>query len=368
MELLGNHAVIGLGFGDEGKGHVVNWLCTRAHNPTVERFCGGPQAAHHVVLADGTDHVFSHFGSGTLLGAATHWSRYCSMNPVALMNELDDLKKKGYDPILYIHNHCPVITPFEITWNQARERETEHGSCGVGIFATVRREARNYHLWFEDLFHPTVLKLKVAQLREYYKDYGSVSMVDFYAACEEVVRAEKIDGTSYDTPVGRTTIFEGSQGLMLDQNYGFFPHVTPSNTGTANVRSLTGSSPTVWLVTRAYQTRHGAGPMSMHVVHGIKDNPHERNRDDGPQGEFRKTLLDLDMLRYAVSKDPGIHDPKLVVTCMDLLDGHYRLIDGGRVYTYTNESQFLTKIAHTVGAAELYASYGPTAEDIKKIN
>lgn len=366
--------MVGLGFGDEGKGHVVDWLCANAKDPCVTRFCGGPQAAHHVVLSDGTDHVFSHFGSGTLRGAPTNWSRFCPVNPVALINEFDDLKNRGYTPRIYIDPQCPVVTPFEQHWNDESGDNLEHGTCGAGIFATKRREDAHYHVWFEDLFHPIVLEMKLALLAKFYgrTSYTSkyIKLSDFLRSCDACVSEDDICTHTKVVLHGRPHIFEGSQGLMLDQSYGFFPHVTPSNTGMTNVIALTNASPTVWLVTRAYQTRHGAGPMSLAVEHGIKDNPYEKNRDDGAQGEFRKTLLDLDLVRYAVSKDPGIRDtrPNLVVTCMDLLDGHYRLIDGGRVHTYPKEAAFLKAIASAVGAAELYVSYGPTAEDIKPSN
>src|SRR5690606_12238557 len=105
-------AVIGIGFGDEGKGITTDFLCSRSRNPIVVRFSGGHQAGHTVVL-NGVRHVFSNFGSGTLRGAPTYWAKYCTVNPIGIINELDSLIKKGITPKLYIDEKCPITTPYD---------------------------------------------------------------------------------------------------------------------------------------------------------------------------------------------------------------------------------------------------------------
>jgi len=371
MDITGDHTVIGLGFGDEGKGHVVDWLCAQASSPVVYRFSGGPQAAHHVVLPDGTDHVFSHFGSGTLRGAPTYWMEDCLTNPIALINEHDDLLKKGFDPTLWIHARSPIITPYEVAENEGSESTRRHGSCGAGICATLRRECEHYHIWFEDLFHPTALKLKMEQLSRIYTYHReTLNLDDFFWACDEAVNRGKIDGTENMSVGLGPSIFEGSQGLLLDQNFGFFPHVTPANTGTKNVsKAMYGEHPAdVWLVTRAYMTRHGAGPMTNTIEHRIHDNPYEKQREDGMQGKFRRGVLDLDLLQYAAIKDKGIvHPPNLVVTCMDLLGDPYCLFKDGKVHTCASREEFLERIATAVAAGKVYVSTGPTANDIEEV-
>ena len=79
-------AVIGLGCGDCGKGITTDYLCSQAKNPLVVRFSGGQQAGHTVVY-NGMRHTFSNFGSGTLRGAPTFWSKYCTMDPIGIKNE-----------------------------------------------------------------------------------------------------------------------------------------------------------------------------------------------------------------------------------------------------------------------------------------
>jgi len=369
-------AVVGLGFGDEGKGHVVDWLCSeyRNNNPSVIRFSGGHQAAHHVVRKDGRDHVFAHFGSGSFEGVPTYWSKYCPVNPVALLHEYNLLREKGVQPLLYIDPKCPVTTPYEIAWTQANGRIHFHGTCGTGIYATWEREKAHYSLLMEDLVNPFSLLLKLsalAQYPEYREERIEPDVQEFLEACRRLSDTPGIvistDMYCGDRAVG-PFICEGSQGLLLDQNYGFFPHVTPSNTGTTNLLEMGLEPHEIYLVTRAYQTRHGNGPMGMMVPNNIKPNPWEQNTDDGPQGKFRQTLLDLDMLRYARSKDPWIRDNKcnLVITCMDLVENEHRLISAGEIIQCQDEREFVRKIQEAVGvgAGKTYLSDGPILEDI----
>jgi adenylosuccinate synthase len=114
----------GLSFGDEAKGSIVDYLCRKATNPTVVRFNGGHQAAHNVVLPDGTHHTFSQFGSGTLAGARTHLSRFMLVEPLAMEREAEHLRQIGVaDPysLLTVDEECVVVTPFHRAANRIRE-------------------------------------------------------------------------------------------------------------------------------------------------------------------------------------------------------------------------------------------------------
>jgi adenylosuccinate synthase len=377
-----SHVVIGLGFGDEGKGRVVSEICRDLmqessdcrRDPVILRFSGGPQAAHHVVMEDGRDHVFSHFGSGSFWGAGTIWSQDCSINPYALVKEHSILRSKGVTPQIYIDPRCPVITPYDIVANLHDFTMLSHGTCGMGIFSTIQREREGFHLWAQDLQYPTVLRLKLEALRTRFFD-GALpaqandlskkiqGMIDlFLGSCQIMCTLPGVFIKSTDVQFvdythfyleGTPLICEGAQGLLLDQNYGFFPHCTPSNTGLTNLinRGLFDkrrSMPTLWLVTRAYQTRHGNGPMSKIVPNNIQDNPWEQNLATGPQGEFRRTLLDLELLRYAYNKDPNISkfsNINLVITCMDLVENEYRLLDGKDIICCESQRDFINKIA-----------------------
>lgn len=127
--------VIGLGFGDEGKGMVTDFLCS--HLPSskiVTRFSGGHQAGHTVELK-GYRHVFSNFGSGTLRGIPTYWSERCTVDPIGLVNELTILLNQGFKPRLYINQNCPITTPYDKSVQQIKNREgvNQFNTCGVGF-------------------------------------------------------------------------------------------------------------------------------------------------------------------------------------------------------------------------------------------
>ena len=355
-------AVIGAGFGDEGKGKVVSYLCSQFENPLVVRYCGGQQAGHHVMLKDGSDHVFSNFGSGTLQGFATYWSRYCTVDPVGILNERDVLLSKRLLPILYLDAQCAVTTPYEKDFNQKAEEKNQHGSCGVGVGQTVQREKDHYSLTVADLYHPIALKIKLDLLQKYY-GYTNDAIGQFLRNCEELVSTEGISLVEEMPCRFDQYIFEGSQGLLLDQNIGFFPHVTRANTGSKNIIDMNFRSE-VFLVTRAYQTRHGNGPMTNESVpHTIMSNPYENNLDDGFQGKFRTSFLDLDLLKYAVQKDEYIRraDFNLVITCVDLMS-EFTLTMHGKVVTFKSEDAFVDKVKTELNAVHVRVSKAPFPE------
>jgi adenylosuccinate synthase len=213
-------AVIGALFGDEGKGSIVDRLCAKAINPLVIRFCGGHQAGHHVVINDELDHVFSNFGSGTLRGFDTYWSPFCTVDPVGLLNELDNLLKlplEDLTPKIYIDAKCPITTPLDKKSNVHRDAVRGHGTCGVGFGETLRREENRCSLLFSDLFTPSVLSIKCDMITQYYgyefPMYGS-DVDDFFESCRALTRTSNVEMV-YDFPAGDYTeyIFEGAQGL-----------------------------------------------------------------------------------------------------------------------------------------------------------
>jgi adenylosuccinate synthase len=157
---------------------------------------------------------------------------------------------------------------------------------------------------------------------------------DFYLFLHKV----SVQNDQYINDKLDRVIFEGAQGLLLDQDYGTFPHVTRSNTGLKNVRALVGDAPLdVKYVTRAYTTRHGAGPLPFELPEkpypGIED---KTNITGGYQGSLRFSYLNLDDTSEAVKKDKQYVLPgdkvEAVVTCMDQLPEHAWIISD-RGYT-----------------------------------
>lgn len=346
--MLNSAAVIGLGFGDEGKGMVTSHLCSLRKNPLVVRFSGGHQAGH-TVHYNGIKHVFSNLGAGTLHGAETYWSRFCTVDPVGLSNELGVLQKTtgSLDNVkLYINGQCPITTPFDIVFNHVDFKTAQDGTCGVGVGATIAREENHYHLHFSDLYNPTVLKIKLGLIKEYYGEIKATTN-NFIKAVEQITTMDNIICVDY-MPDNEDVIFEGSQGLLLDQNIGFFPHVTRSDTGMKRISREWGCDE-VFYVTRAYQTRHGNGPMTNEDIPlDIGGTIHESNTTNEYQGEFRKTVLDLSLLQYAIEKD-RLNYPveNLVITCMDQMRA-YQLTLNGKLHTFKTEREFVLMIATTL--------------------
>lgn len=351
-------AVIGLGFGDEGKGSVVNYLVPFLPNGINVRFSGGHQVGHTVTGED-FRHVFSNFGSATFRGMPTYWSEHCTVDPVGFMKELQLLETKGIKPKIYIHGDCPITTPYDKFANMSRERENQHGSCGVGFGATIQREEDFYSLTFRDLYYPQILLEKTRSLAEnYYKEKHVDKM--FFKACLDMINYKgmtMVDKAPISEWAYKYAIFEGSQGLLLDQHFGFFPNVTRSDLGSKNILSMLPypSDMSWYFVTRAYQTRHGNGFMTnTEIPHNIKKNPDETNVTNEFQGDFRRTLLDVSLLKYAMEKDPHIRivvstRKTLVITCLDHIEDEYRFTYEGIIQTCKNKKEFINKVCNLLG-------------------
>lgn len=340
-------AVIGLGCGDEGKGVVTDFLSSQFFVPTdilVVRFGGGHQCGHTVTV-DGVRHVFSNFGSGTMRGVATYWGERCTVSPTGIFNEYNVLKSKGIEPKLFIDRNCPIVTPYDKYYNVKDKRTKSDGTCGVGFGATIQREEDYFHLNYIDLFYPYIMDQKLYAIRDYYskkiENDFIVDFTEFLEHCRFVTsKFAAVDKSIMDN---KAVIFEGAQGIMLDQDIGFFPHVTRSNTGTKWIKEY---DPICYLVTRAYQTRHGNGPMSNEgIPHNIMLNPDETNKQDEYQGRFRISLLDVDLLEYAIIKDNiDLSNAVLCMTCLDHIKNDCRFTYHGEIVECANAEEFVHKV------------------------
>jgi adenylosuccinate synthase len=225
------YIVLGMGYGDEGKGVAVDYLSRLSFDqrPVVIRFSGGHQASHTVIVNE-KRHIFSSFGSGTMRGVPTFWSKYCTFQPQAAYNEYIDLAPKC-NPIsmLYVDYDCPVTTPYDMWHNRYLEdhRTQRHGSVGVGIGATfARHEETHYRLYARDLKFAIVLEEKLKGIKDYYLNLYrgnavaqgqilSLDLTNWKAACKEDFY--ELASPTLIFEAFSTYIFEGSQGILLDQ-------------------------------------------------------------------------------------------------------------------------------------------------------
>lgn len=363
--------VIGANFGDEGKGHMTDYFSQkyRKQSPIVIRYNSGAQAGHTVTREDGTRHVFSHFGSGTLAGVPTYLSRFFVANPLVFQREYDELvsiMEQEEMPAVGISKDCLVTTPYDMLINQAVEnfrREGRHGSCGLGFYETLIRSKRpEYCLTVDDLRKETLGQM----LRAIALDYVPQRLQELGVPMDERVLAvlqskELVEDTLMAVSFfnqhvtvqemaeavnkKQVLIFEGAQGLMLDEGYRFFPHVTPSKTGISNVITLLGENPIgryqmeVVYVSRWYLTRHGAGPLPGE----LPEKPYEgivdlTNQPNEYQGRLRFAYLDLDLLKENIAADSkkaaGVEmQISLAITCSSQMEEEFILRYEGREHS-----------------------------------
>lgn len=358
--MMNTKIVIGLGYGDEGKGITTDYLCKESKHPLVIRFSGGHQAGHTVVLEDGIRHVFSSFGAGTLRGVPSYWSKYCTFYPLGFFNELAALLEKGIEPKIYLDALALVTTPYDVFYNRNSEKINQHGSCGLGFGATVTRDKSSpYKLYAQDLFYPKVLELKLNAIKIYYQKKTNSTydtpklnkMMEVYLKMLEdikpyitIVNENEFFNSIIKKGNFSDLIFEGSQGILLDMDHGFFPNVTYANTTSKNamhiIQKYQLENPDIYYITRAYQTRHGNGFLSNEkLALNYTPNPKETNQYNPWQGHQRCSILDLDMLDYALACDVNYSfaaKKNLVVTCLDQIDKKIETTRQNKPESYVN--------------------------------
>lgn len=351
------YIVIGAMFGDEGKGNITDILCHQNSSVMNVRFNGGAQAAHTVVTPEGERCVFRHFGAGTLTGAPTYLSEDFLVNFFAFEQERQALEKQfGMTANVYVNPNSRVTTLWDMYINQAVETmrgDKRHGSCGMGIDETVQRSKQEeYKITVRDLMNLEALKNKLEMIQNEYvpmrlknkyqitieelpteyktllEKKENIDMTMFYA--EEFLQHVQIMG-DYLLKKYETVVFEGAQGLLLDQEFKrFSPHLTTSNTGIKNVMKILHNlkfkgEVEIEYVSRCYATRHGRGEFPTEV----KNKPYANITDlTNLPNEFQESLrfgiLDVDLLIEGISKDlQSLSFPatvNILFTCFDQLD------------------------------------------------
>ena len=323
--------VVDLGFGDAGKGGVVDHLCRTTGARTVVRFNGGAQAAHNVVAPDGRHHTFAQFGSGTLVpGVRTHLSRFMLVDPLALATEAAHLRGLGVaDPFagLTVDRRAPLTTPYHAAANRLRETArgaARHGSCGMGVGETAA-----YALTHPDdaptagdCDSPSRLLAGLTLLRDRLSAELGLSAplgpppADCAAAFTAFAACATLTGDDHLPRVLRTgpVVFEGAQGVLLDEWHGFHPYTTWSTTTFANAETLlaeagaggTAVDPALRLgVLRSYTTRHGPGPLVTEDPTLGSALPEPHNGHGRWQGAFRIGHFDAVAHRYALAACGG---------------------------------------------------------------
>jgi adenylosuccinate synthase len=345
----------GLGFGDEGKGKVVSSLTAHNKAGLVVRYNGGAQAMHNVIREDGLHHGFAQFGSGTLEGARTFLGKRMLVNPLTMIAEAIDLESKGIENPLALMNvdyRCFITTPYHMAINRLTEMsrgDHKHGSVGMGIGECIQESEsapNNVILVINghniDLLI-TKLRMQQSRAQSIYNYLASrldqkdktVMEEKWLIFNDQVIFqiAERIRDWFQRVNIikdkGRELIhnsgnivFEGAQGALLHEDFGFPPYNTWSDT------SLNGANDILkeveWKgqverigIMRSYMTRHGVGPFvseSEELGKILKD----RNNPQNPwQDSIRFGWMDLLAINYGVFIAGQLDS--LAITHMDVL-------------------------------------------------
>ncbi|MBK8526639.1 MAG: adenylosuccinate synthase [Rubrivivax sp.] len=341
-----NVVVVGTQWGDEGKGKVVDWLTDHAQG--VVRFQGGHNAGHTLVIA-GRKTALQLIPSGVMRdGITCYIGNGVVVDPAHLLGEIERLEALGLDvrSRLYISESCPLILPFHVELDRAREARRERtasgkiGTTGKGIGPAYEDKVARRALRVQDLKHPARFEARLSELVERHnvelQGLGAAA-IDAKAVLDGAMNAAdqlrplmadvgyKVYNAHHE---GANLLFEGAQATLLDIDHGTYPFVTSSNCVAGNAAAGAGVGPGllhyVLGITKAYTTRVGGGPFPTElpidregsVGHHFSTVGQERGTVTGRAR--RCGWLDAAALKRAIVIN-GVSG--LCVTKLDVLDG-----------------------------------------------
>ncbi len=332
--------VIGTQWGDEGKGKIVDLLTDKAS--AVVRFQGGHNAGHTLVI-DGRKTVLHLIPSGILReGVRCLIGNGVVLSPAALLEEMAMLEEGGVPALerLGISESCPLILPYHIALDQARERARGTkaiGTTGRGIGPAYEDKVSRRGVRLGELLDPDRFKERLREVMEYHnfalEHYFKTAAVDYQQVLDETLaQGEKIAPMVDDVPgtlerlrrEGRHIMFEGAQGALLDIDHGTYPYVTSSNTTAGGAACGSGVGPCsldyVLGIVKAYTTRVGAGPFPTELFDDVGRHLGEKGQEFGATTGRRRRCgwLDVVALRRSVALNSVTG---LCITKLDVLDG-----------------------------------------------
>jgi len=344
----GRHVVVvGTQWGDEGKGKMVDWLTD--HAQAVVRFQGGHNAGHTLVIK-GVKTALQLIPSGIMRdGVACYIGNGVVVDPQHLLGEIERLEAIGLEvrSRLFISESCPLILPFHVEVDKAREALREHsgagkiGTTGKGIGPAYEDKVARRALRIQDLKHPERFAKRLRELLEIHNfalvGYLHARPLEFEPIYEMAMRlAPQIRPMMADVGyllhrahlAGSSILFEGAQGTLLDIDHGTYPYVTSSNCVAGNAAAGAGVGPDLLHyrlgITKAYTTRVGGGPFPTELP---MDVPGTVGHHLSTVGQERGTVtgrprrcgwLDAALLKRSIIIN-GISG--LCITKLDVLDG-----------------------------------------------
>jgi adenylosuccinate synthase len=353
-----NAVVLGLQWGDEGKGKVIDLLA--AQTQVVVRCQGGANAGHTVVV-NGKKSVLHLLPSGILHdGARCIIGNGVVVDPLALCAELDELIAGGYDPSsrLMVSDRAHLVLPCHKALDAAFENKKGEAKVGTtlrGIGPCYADKVARTGLRCSELrdlpMFERKLRALLIQVNEHLVHLGAAAL-DLDAATKQIMPAcTRISNFIADTAsflheaaaANQCFLFEGAQGVLLDIDYGTYPFVTSSNTGVGGIIAGSGLSHKqlgdIIGVVKAYSTRVGSGPFPVELANSKGDEIRKRGGEFGATtGRPRRCgWLDLVAVRFSCRLN-GVD--AIALTKLDILDTEATIpvcvayeIDGKRIDT-----------------------------------
>ncbi len=398
-----NLAIIGMQFGDEGKGKIVDYLADNFD--AVTRFSGGSNAGHTVIY-NGEKIKFHILPSGVLRGKIAIMGNGMAINPKKLVEEINMIENHGIHPKVFISSKAHVVTEIHEDLDSELDKLIKIGTTRQGIGPAYYEKYRRTGIRIADLFNREILEKKLKlmmKLNDIHIERNDTSTI----ASELMEYGKKIKEMVSDTEIiinnminsGKNILFEGSQGTFLDVDFGTYPYVTSSNTTVGGIVTGLGVPPKkidkVMGIAKAYTTRVGEGPFPTEVEGEEGKKLREKGGEYGATtGRARRVgYLDLPMLRYATTIN-GIDE--IALTKVDVLQGYpmikigikykchgkehiypppdlhkceveYIDIDGWNNINDENFKKYIKLIEKETVARVTLVSYGPKREDTVKL-
>ena len=278
-----NIVVVGTQWGDEGKGKIVDWLTDHAQG--VVRFQGGHNAGHTLVIK-GVKTALQLIPSGIMReGVACYIGNGVVVDPAHLLGEIERLEGIGLDvrSRLFVSESCPLILPFHVEVDRAREALRERsgvgkiGTTGKGVGPAYEDKVARRALRMQDLKHPERFRSRLRELLELHNfalaGYLRAKPLEFEPIFDRAMKlGEALKPMMADVGYmlhranrdGGNLLFEGAQGTLLDVDHGTYPYVTSSNCVAGSAAAGAGVGPDmlhyILGITKAYTTRVGSGP------------------------------------------------------------------------------------------------------------
>jgi adenylosuccinate synthase len=350
---MGVDVLLGLQWGDEGKGKIVDVLAPRYQ--VVARFQGGPNAGHTLEF-DGIKHVLHQIPSGIFRSDIRNIiGNGVVLDPVIFKKEVDALAQYNLDlrQNLYISKKAALIVPSHRLLDAAYEKskgEQKIGSTLKGIGPAYSDKVARQGLRVGDILSPnfkekynSLLAKHETILKFYQYEYDLKAAQEEFFACVEFMKQFRLVESEYqineELQAGHTILAEGAQGSLLDIDFGSYPYVTSSTTMAAGACTGLGIAPAhiaeVFGIFKAYCTRVGGGPFPTEQLNETGEILRKEGNEYGSTtGRPRRCgWLDLPALKYAVMIN-GV--TQLVMMKVDVLNKfdeikvctHYRLADG----------------------------------------